>query len=293
MNTYWKRRPSWSKSRQGILEQCPFAYYYTYIGRYEKTEEGKTITQLLKLQKFYFFKGTLIHSAVRGQITQKISKRPISLEAAKNFIDLEFSKISNDQAKYISEAHNGFPLERSFLENERQDALSQITTFFSVLWPSYESLEILAHERLENFQIGDVKVWVQPDLVTKNLAGELIISDWKTGKEVSVSADTDLQLSVYILWASLHFAVNIEGIGAELTFLKTAQSFPTRRKKEQIDTLKDYIIQQARKMVSFRKKEDFIPKPNFNLCKGCNFATICPAAAMKEASSEGMAYGTR
>ncbi len=283
MNIHWRRKPGWSKSRQGILEQCPLAYYYNYIGRYEKTEEGKAITQLLKLQKFYFFKGTLIHNAIRGQITQKTLKRPMSQEAAKNLINLEFQRISRDQAKYISEAHNGFVLEESILENEKQDALNQIATFFSVIWPNYQSLEILTHERLENFQIGDIKVWVQPDLVTKNLDGELIISDWKTGKESSVSADTDLQLSVYILWASGYFGIDVEAIGAELCFLKTAQSFPTRRRKEQIDQLKTYIIQEAHNMTSLSKREEFIPKPNFNLCRGCNFATICPEAAIKRA----------
>lgn len=282
MNTYWKKRFSWSKSRQGLLQECPLAYYYNYIARYESGKEASSIASLLKLKKFYFFKGNLIHSAIRNQVTQHCLKRPISLEAAKNFVNLEFKNVSQAQNKYLSEAYNGFPLEEEFLNKQKEDALSQINSFFSVIWHNYKSLQILSHERLESFLLEGFKVWAQPDLVTKNLEDKLIISDWKTGKAESASSDNDLQLSVYILWASIHFAVDIERIGAELVFLKTMQSFPTRRTREQIEDLKSYITGQARKMLAFKSKDEFIPKPRFNLCKGCNFASICPEAAIKK-----------
>lgn len=285
MNTYWKKRFSWSKSRQGLLEECPQAYYYNYIGRYEFGKEGDSIKPLLKLQKSYFFKGSLIHSAIRNQITQSSLKRPLSLEAARNFVDLEFKRIANSQAELITEAYNGFPLEDDFLNREKEDSLYQLSTFFTVIWHNYKELRLLTHERLESFLLDGIKVWVQPDLVTKNLSGDIIISDWKTGRPgvaAADAADTDLQLSVYITWAGNHFGVDTERIAAELVYLKIAQTFPTRRTKAQIDEVKEYIKAEAAKMLSVKTKEEFIARPGFRLCKGCNFATICPDTAIKD-----------
>jgi len=282
MNTYWKKTFGWSKSRQGLLEDCPRAYYYNYIGRYEFGKEGANIVPLLKLQKFHFLKGNLIHQAIRNQITQHCLGRPVSLEAAKNFISIEFNKVLNNQQTSLSEAYNGFPFEPDFLSKEKEDSLNQINTFFTVLWHSYKDLEFLTHERLESFMLGNFKVWVQPDLVTKNARNELTISDWKTGSPVSVDSDGDLQLSVYILWASLHFSCEIKNIGAELVYLKTSQSFPTRRALTQIEEVKKYIHDESGKMLAAADKSEFNPTPKLNLCKGCNFSTICEASAVKK-----------
>ena len=159
--------------------------------------------------------------------------------------------------------------------------MHQATAFFTVIWHNYKELEFLTHERLENFYLDGLKVWVQPDLVTKNLAGEVIISDWKTGRAGRTDADNDLQLSTYIAWAGIHFAMDVEKIRAELVFLKDAQSFPTKRTKQQIDEVKAYIKKQAQGMLSAQSKDDFEPKPRFNLCKGCNFSSLCSASAAK------------
>jgi hypothetical protein len=282
MNTYWKKNFSWSKSRQGLLDECPLAYYYTYIARHEQDSQAKVINSLLKLKKLHFFKGEVIHASIRSQITQHCVGRPVSLEAAQNLVSMEFNKVFKAQDTYLSEAYNGFPLEGAILKKEQEDALAQIERFFSVIWHNYKQLEFLTHERLEHFFLGDIKVWVQPDLVTKNNSGILMISDWKTGSQESARADTDLQLSVYILWASLHFGVPAQDIGAELVFLKTAQAFATKRSLPQINELKDYILKEARAMLSVNEASSFVPRPRFNLCKGCNFSTICPASAAKK-----------
>lgn len=282
MNTYWKKNFSWSKSRQGLLEDCPLAYYYTYIARYEYGSEAKTVEPLVKLQKFYFFKGNIIHSAIRSQITQHRLGRPVSEEAAKNLLLIEFKRISDNQAKYISEGYNGFPLEEDLLTKERDDSLLQLENFFSVIWHSYKNLEFLTHEKLEHFFLENIKVWVQPDLVTKNSSGKLIISDWKTGSENKADPDTDLQLSVYILWANINLGVALDNIAAELVYLKTTQSLPTRRSQQQIEGVKTFILNQAQIMLKATEKKEFIAKPRFNLCKSCNFSTICPDTAIRK-----------
>ncbi|MEW6008643.1 MAG: PD-(D/E)XK nuclease family protein [Candidatus Omnitrophota bacterium] len=281
MNTYWKKNFSWSKSRQGLWEDCPLAYYYTYIARYEYDNEAKKIEPLLKLNKFYFFKGNIIHSAIRSQITQYRLGRPISEEAAKNLLLIEFKKICDNQANYISEAYNGFPWQEDILLKEQADSLSQLENFFKVIWHSYKNLEFVRHEKLEHFFLENIKVWVQPDLVTKNSQGKLIISDWKSGSENKTDPDSDLQLSVYILWASINFGIALDNIAAELVYLKTTQSLPTCRNQQQIDKLKAYVLKQAEIMLGICDKKEFIAKPKFNLCKGCNFSTICPESATK------------
>ena len=281
MNTYWRKNFSWSKSRQGLLGDCPLAYYYTYIGRYEQDNEAKIISSLVKLKKFIFYKGEIIHNAIRNQITQHCVGRPVSLVAAKNFLKMEFKKAFDNQGLFLSEAYNGFPLDEAFFKAQEEDALGQLENFFSIIWHNYQSLPILTHERLEHFFLEDIKVWVQPDLVTKNSAGNLMISDWKTGLSERAVPDDDLQLSVYILWASLHFGVAFEQIGAELVYLKSTQSFPTRRSAIQIDELKAHILNEARRMLDAKDRGEFVPRPRFNLCRGCNFATICPDSSLK------------
>lgn len=281
MNTYWKKTFGWSKSRQGVLQECPREYYYNYIGRYEYGQEADSINPLRKLQKFYFFKGDIIHQVIRNQITQHCLGRSISPEGAKNFIEMEFNKVCANQNRYLTESYNGFPFEPDWMREEKEDALRQADTFFKVLWHNYNQLQFLTHERLESFMLGNYKVWVQPDLVTKNSKNELMISDWKTGSSEGAAADNDLQLSVYILWAGLHFSYDLLNIGAELVYLKTSQSFPTKRSLAQIEQIKKYIQEESAKMLQAKEKSEFKPKPKFNLCKGCNYSSICEASAAK------------
>ena len=78
---------------------------------------------------------------------------------------------------------------------------------------------------VRSFHHRDVRVTVKVDFAGRMPDGTLIITDWKTGWDDD-DYESELQMATYVLWAKEYFTMNVDNIGTELVFLKTAQRNP-------------------------------------------------------------------
>lgn len=279
MNYFWRKNFGWSKSRQEIWDSCKKAYYFRYIARWEQglKEKLKYFTSLNTLAQL---KGSLVHDAIRQQILQHRAGRDVSLDSAVNYLKMRFKPIWQNPQNYLVEAVNGIGFEKEQLKQIISDSLKLIDNFFNILWHNYRGLKYLSHEVLEKFYIKGIPIWVQPDMVTLNNAEEIIITDWKTGK-TEHEAEDDLQLGVYILWASEKYHYKSENIKAELVYLDSCNSSLFGRNALKLKELEEYIVKNAQEMLAIQHEDDLPASPTSLRCRFCNYAVICPDSILK------------
>lgn len=281
MNTYWRKIFGWSKTRQTLWDECKLAYYYQYIGKWEGYRgdpKRERLQRLSRLKKFIFWKGELIHEVIRNQVSLHSQNRPLLEDGAKKYFVQQVEGAKRDPKSIITEAVNGLTISDDRFEAARSDGLKQLDNFFSLIWPQYGERKLLEYERLNSFQVGGTKVWAQVDLVTQTDGEKIVITDWKTGDEQWIDTDTDEQMGVYILWATDRFGVPLTQVSAEFVFLRTSESKPIVRTREQLDGLKETISIHAQEMLAVRTEADLPPDPAEPRCLECNFATVCPEA---------------
>lgn len=278
MNDYWREVFGWSVSRQGLWDECMLAYYYRYIARWEG-HKGDPFRERMRflgaLKKLVFVKGQYIHDAIQSQVDHRYMGRPVNAEAAQNLYRMSIEKVMRYPKQHLVEAFNGIGVEDEEFANLLEQGREQLERFFSVIWPSYDELEYLRHERFDSFELRGVKVNVKIDLASRNDRGEVVITDWKTGKEWGEPSE-NLQMSTYIMWACHMFKVPLERVKGEIVYLSSGKHVPTIRDQAQVDEAAGLIQSGARDMLSVKGTTDLPGSPSPDRCQVCNFATYCP-----------------
>jgi CRISPR/Cas system-associated exonuclease Cas4 (RecB family) len=280
MNYYWRKKFGWSKSRQEIWQSCKKAYYYRYIGKWEKEKKEKLMF-LNSLNTIPQIRGGYIHDAIRQQVLQHKAGRNISLISAQNYFKMRFNQVIENPKSFLVEAVNGIEIDIEELKEILNEANRLLENFFNILWHNYKNLKYLSHETLEKFYIKGIPIWVQPDMVTVNPDGMIMISDWKTGKNEE-DPNENIQLGIYTLWAKEKYNCESNKIKAELVYLDSCNSLVTERNKIQLEELENYIVKNAQDMLSVENENDFPANPTPSKCRVCNFATICSESSVEK-----------
>ena len=279
MNSYWRKIFGWSKTRQTLWDTCKLAYYYHYIGKWEGfpgDPQRERLQKLSKLKKFVFWKGELIHEIIRNQIALFSRHRPFLEDGAKKYFEQQIEDVKNYPQSIVTEAANGLIVDDERFEAVRSDGLLQLDHFFQMVWPRYENRSVLECERLNSFRVNETRVWAQVDLVTRGEDEGIVITDWKTGDEKWVEIEGDEQMGVYVLWAMDYFKASLKEVSAEFVFLRSGESKSIPKTNNQLDRLKESILERAGEMFDVQSEEDFPADPAERKCVECNFATICP-----------------
>lgn len=277
MNERWRQHFSWSKTRQARWDECKRAYYYHYIAVYGGCLDApfSELKRLARLDRFSHWQGRLIHQAINTQIARFSAGLELEPQAAKSYLLREVAHVQSNPRAVLAEAENGVALEAERFEAFKQNGLKQLDHFFNKVWPRYQNLTYLEHEKLGHFSMDGLRILVKTDLVVKEPKGSLLIADWKTGDEPQ-DPDESLQLGAYILWATHKYQVLPDQVWAELVYLQAAEIRPTQRSQEQLDEIREHIRAKAREMWAVKSLADLPATPEESKCKECSFATCCP-----------------
>jgi hypothetical protein len=236
-------------------------------------KEKSALWDLGRLQNFSFLKGSLIHEAINEQIKHHRLGRPVSSLAAKNFYLYKIGQVRKKQETFLVEAFNGYPIQEEKFDHATEDGLRQLDLFFKIIWHNYAGLQYINHEELESFLVGDIKVWVKLDLLSRNKDGHIVITDWKTGM---IESEGELQGEIYTLWVKTRFNLPADQIVIEFVYLREPSIIQGRHTEEKLKECESRIILSAREILNMEKEEDFVASPEESKCLHCNFATICP-----------------
>lgn len=310
---------SWSLNRHKIFEYCQMAYYYNYYKShkgwcYDADPEIKKTYALKQLTNYPMFLGSSVHNSIKKYLINFRSGHFSSDSFIEECIkkDFDFAKQSTTQPieKWMTR-----PKEPMFFEvyynNDHQNGFSSMQYYFkkrhnlsSGFFNSY-ILKLLKEKRDVNFieidedlksnlnwfMLDDIKIYSKPDLVFED-NNQIIIGEWKTGKESNVDM---LQASLSALYIQEKYSFEVSNITTFINYLSTQETKTVSNHLENSEhyllsdnnfkSLKYQIKNSVEKMKNFlingdtKKnqpiKEKFTKTSNEEKCKLCKFKAIC------------------
>lgn len=118
-----------------------------------------------------------------------------------------------------------------------------------------------------------LKIGGTMDRVDELSEGRYEIIDYKTGANIPTQkeVDKDMQLSFYALAVSTIYKIKPEDIKLSLYYLDTQEKITTRRTTEDINNLKNEILEIKREI----ENSDFKCNNNYFCQQGCEFSMFC------------------
>ncbi|MDO7907120.1 PD-(D/E)XK nuclease family protein [Paenibacillus sp. JX-17] len=293
---------SYSQSRANMFNECLRKYYYHYYGAHngwsadKGTPEQVHIYRLKQMSNLYLVFGDLAHRMCESSIRQWDEHQSVPrLE----FLAAAMKKQLNEayQQSMQREAWQEHPRERVMLseiyyEDERlDDRIALIRErqqacvehlYTSQSWKDVTSRDcsILEIEKWDTMTLYDTKVYIKMDLLYRRSGGNLVIVDWKTGRE----DDFTDQLYLYAAYVQDKYNVPLEQIELRVEYLVSGEHQDYTVTREDIEAVENrvrYEIEEMKVCLADnyynRPKEIsfFTPMPSRRVCGECNYREIC------------------
>lgn len=233
-----------SYSAFDTFNRCPLKYRLSYIDRIKTP----------KKPELYF--GNLIHKIVQFAL----KKDPI-LPKEQELLALLQNEWQRDIFSSKDEARQYFEFGKEMLKK-----------FYASFQPGLRN--IVAVEKRFQIPLSDKHILSGViDRVDKLPFGAFEVIDYKTSKALptQIEVDKDKQLAVYNL-AVQNLWPEIKDVRLTLYFLKFSSQITTKRREDEVESIKEEIIHTADKIES---ASDFPPRVN-NLCDWCDYQHLCP-----------------
>jgi len=131
--------------------------------------------------------------------------------------------------------------------------------------------KVLHTEEFFDVKVGDIKVVGRIDRIDQVAGGDVVITDYKTGKAQSQEdSDESLQLSIYALATREKWGYRADRL--VLYNLEGNSPVVTRRNDFQLGEARSRVTQVAENIAAGK----FDPKPGF-YCRFCAYRNLCPA----------------
>jgi DNA helicase-2/ATP-dependent DNA helicase PcrA len=128
-------------------------------------------------------------------------------------------------------------------------------------------------ERSFAFKLGDHLLRGRVDRVDRRPDGSYELIDYKTGKAKSeAELREDVQLSLYQIGARESWRLDTSA--QSYFFVLTGEKVPVDHSPEELERVKATVTEIADGIM----KQEFEPKPSYEVCSFCDYRIICPAA---------------
>jgi len=175
----------------------------------------------------------------------------------------------------LREAKIADPYQHQLYETQ---GIAQLTQFLTA-YRRTSAPDVLHTEEFFEIKIGDATVVGRIDRMDQVKAGEIAITDYKTGKpQTQEDADDSLQLSVYALAAAEKWHYRAEHLAFHN--LEDNSRALTHRSDTQLEEARLKIEELAGKIAA----GNFDAKPGFH-CRFCAYHSLCPATEKKLSNS--------
>lgn len=293
----------WSYSRRGLFEQCLRRYYYTYYGaaaRTAKSDGDKSELRRLKaLTNRFERSGELLHLGIARYLRAAQENTPMNAARLTEWLrtvlhrDIEYSAHDPEglhvpEGKYppklLREYHyHQHDAQRLLAETEERlvEAL-QVFATHPALEPfrgagSAPNVLIEHHLRLPK---RGLRVDGRLDLAYQD--GEHVtVVDWKLGASDG-GGDESLQLAVYALWATDHFAVSADHLRICKAHLTGPDIVDFTVSDRTLALARIRILQDVERMQAMEQYGNdamvgaFTASAYPKVCAMCPFQRICP-----------------
>jgi putative RecB family exonuclease len=250
----------YSHSRLQCFENCPKAYWFSYIERPE-TEAGQGVEA---------FMGSRVHDALEKLYTDlKFTKRN-SLKQLVSFYEREWEKNFDDSVIVVRpgmKPGHYFALGKKCIEN-----------YFKRHSP-FDSDKTIACEKLVTFSLdkaGKYKMRGYIDRLAEEEDGHYVVHDYKTSSSLPMQSyfDQDRQLALYSIAVYNDFK-DCDDVNLCWHYLAFDKDMHSKRSAKQLEELKKEVISVIHG-VEKAEKENAFPCKKSRLCEWCQYSELCP-----------------
>ena len=213
-------------------------------------------------------KGTLVHRALELLMWEE--------EPADRTEAAAFSKLERAVPEILDgEEYAGLPWEDGERDSFVADARQLVSNYFRLEYPRH--VKVLGTELRMSVQLGDLKLSGIIDRLELDEDGELVVTDYKTGRAPSESFEQNRLGGVHFYAFLCEQVFGRRPVRIQLLHLReplaisAAPSDQSIRGMQQQTTAIWSAVEQA------CQREDFRPKPG-RLCSYCAYHEFCPAA---------------
>jgi CRISPR/Cas system-associated exonuclease Cas4 (RecB family) len=295
-----KNEFSWSVSRDDMFQKCKRMYYFQYYGSWggwkqEADDRTRMIYILKKLQNRQIWAGKTVHDCIENTIRKiKGGRKTINVRQLINKIlnkmRQEFSSsrnknyLTNPKTCALFEHEYDLEITDAEWKSNADNVVKCLNQLFSSRVYS-EILELSGNQWIEidkfsYFHLNNKKICVALDFAFRK-DNEIIIYDWKTGKE---NPEKDkFQLACYGLFAVQNWDINPENVKLVDFYLSTGKQNEFRLSNFDLKQIENYILNSLDEMENLvedpientAKEENFSPTENKEICNYCNYKKIC------------------
>ncbi|AIY84334.1 MAG: PD-(D/E)XK nuclease family protein [Clostridium baratii] len=299
---------SWSISRVKTIKSCLREYYYTYYGSHrgwdpEASYEQKYSWRLKKLTNIWLAFGDVIHKAIKNIIDFKKNNidKEIDVDALKEFVRTNLNIIVKQSSRKDSILRwNEYPKGNMLLEYyydgklEREDILEikerieqcvenifESKTFFDINNGEYLDILEVDEGNFDYFFHEGVKVFALIDLLYLDNDRNIVIVDWKTGKQNEEDRE---QLLVYLLYVMEKYNVPVEKVKGRVEYLLQGEHVEYSFTNEDVEHIKNRISLEINVINALlvdennnipKDKDTFIMCDEDFKCNKCKYRRLC------------------
>ncbi|MCD4760015.1 PD-(D/E)XK nuclease family protein [archaeon] len=296
----FKNEFSWSKSRDGIFNECKRKYYFNHYGFWG----GWDITAPEKIRELYILKNLSTRQMWIGQVVHDIIK--YYLTKLKSGEDINSSQLIFRLKKILKEdfecseigMYKKFPKKCGLVEHEykmliSKDEWDELFKYAEKCVMNFYNSDTLKEIKKEDindwlfledflsFDFEGTKIYLSMDFVIKNEDNQIVLYDWKTGKERNVKMDT--QLACYALYVLQKWNLNPDRIIIKNFNVALDKEDEFKVTTQVIEDIKNYMRKSIEDMKNILKdKENNVAEENnfpkttdIKNCLRCNFKKVC------------------
>jgi hypothetical protein len=281
MNEHWKNWIGWSNVRQQMWDECPRAFFNRYIGRWESTEKGRTLSKLSNLRplraqgSIYVMDvlGTQLHHAMLGRGTDEAQ--------AREMLDGRFDYLARHRYK-LTEHVNGGAVGDKAIEAQRKRAHRMLGNFYKKLWPAMSGAVPLEHGRILSYDVNGHRVWLNVDAAFRDGKGVVVTQLVSNGNGRWSEGNGKLGFSpeacTRALWAMKLYRLPQERVKVErLDLERPGMSRFASVEPLDIKRFKEHVERMCGEWENIRSEDDAPAAPEESKCQACAFATACAA----------------
>jgi len=291
---------SWSKSRDGVFQECRRKYFYQYYGSWGgwdagATEEVRRLYILKQLASRQMWAGRVVHDAIEMVLHAFRDGRTLPVDG---FIRDVVERMRAEWRSSRDGRYRDTPKTCALFEHEyaleiRPEAWQALKGNVVTCLRNFFSLPLLAQIRAtspehwsiehwsRSFAFEGTPVWIAPDFGFWSGQDRLVLVDWKTG-----GADpgaTAFQLGCYALYASEVLGVppaRVDLVGANL---REPEITEHRWDDGRLEAIREQLRLSIRSMKAYLSDPganvaviaDFERTEELRICRWCNFRAVC------------------
>jgi len=290
---------SWSRSRDGVFEDCKRRYYYQYYGSWggwasDAPEDIRRIYILKQLATRQMWAGRIVHDAI--EMALNVYRDGVEVPA-EPFIRDAIERMRAEWKSSKAGTYHEKPKTLALFEHEyhvdlKDDVWRMLAASVQNCLRNFFTLPLLAEIRTtspehwsiehwsKTFDFEGTHVWSAPDFGYWTHDGRLALVDWKTGGGGDGAA---FQLGCYALYAAEVLGVPPHNVDLYEVNLREPLVTPHQWSDDRLEEVRERLRLSIRGMKSYLKDPeanvalmtDFELTENLRICRWCNFKAVC------------------